>query len=67
MVRRIMFCIPRVCPVGPRDVASGRTQQKTYFIAAAILHIHAATGADRKENTASDSSIVAWITVAMLT
>jgi hypothetical protein len=58
------------CPVGPCDIAyiaSGRTQQKTSFLAARILHRHAASGAVRVDNTASDSSsIVACSIVASL-
>lgn len=53
------------CPVGPCDVASGWTQQKTSFLAAAILHSHTATRADHTENATSDnSSIFACIAVA---
>jgi hypothetical protein len=44
------------CPFGPRDVGLERTQQKTPFLAAAILHSHAAAGADRTDDTASGSS-----------
>jgi hypothetical protein len=51
-------------PVSPRDTASGWTRQKTPFLAATILNSHAATGADCRESIASDSSIIAWITVA---
>jgi hypothetical protein len=46
------------CPVGPRNIASGRTQQKTPLLVAATLHIHAAAGADRAENIASESSSI---------
>jgi hypothetical protein len=58
---------PKVCSIGPHDVASGRTKQKTYFLSTEILQNHSATWADHTENTASDSSNVARITVAMLT
>jgi hypothetical protein len=53
--------------VGARDIASGRTQQKTPFLPTSILHSHAAAGADRTDIPASDSCIVASITVATLT
>jgi hypothetical protein len=43
------------------DIASGRTPQKTPFLAAAILQSDAAVLADRTENTVSNtSSIVVW-------
>jgi hypothetical protein len=54
-------------PIGPHGIASGQTQQKSYFLAAVILHRHKASGVDRTEITASNSSyIVACITVVML-
>jgi hypothetical protein len=46
-------------PVGPRDVASGWTPQKTTFLAAATLSSHLAAGqGDSIENASSESSAI---------
>lgn len=44
--------------------ASGRTQQKTHFLTVALLQCDIAVEADRIENTVSNLSIVAYVSMA---
>jgi hypothetical protein len=50
-----------ICLVGPQDIASGRTKQKTPFVAVLLLLHDTTIGKDRRENTVPSGTFIGFV------